>query len=192
MGAMEWTTGASASYSAYSPLQSTSYSYENPGIPDYHSNYLPTGETKEKLFNFGQINIDFFHYYFTAVIPDVAQSYCPAEYHSSSSSLVHQTGSLGCTGTSYSTSAKADMDASYSSYNNWTNGYNNYQYPTATAPPPPAAQAQYGPHQGPTMVLYPQLYSTVNQNQIHLHLHASDKLEQYFGPENSFTITAGE
>lgn len=31
------------------------------------------------------------------------------------------------------------------------------------------------------MVLYPQLYSTVNQNQIHLHLHGPppDKLEQY-------------
>lgn len=34
------------------------------------------------------------------------------------------------------------------------------------------------------MVLYPQLYSTVNQNQIHLHLHATatpDKIEQYLG-----------
>ena len=44
MGAVEWTTGGTASYSAYSPLQSTSYSYDNPSLPDYHSNYLPTGE----------------------------------------------------------------------------------------------------------------------------------------------------
>ena len=40
------------------------------------------------------------------------------------------------------------------------------------------------------MVLYPQLYSTVNQNQIHLHLHGTDKLEQYFGGENAFTISS--
>lgn len=41
------------------------------------------------------------------------------------------------------------------------------------------------------MVLYPQLYSTVNQNQIHLHLHGSDKLEQYFTtPENALTISS--
>lgn len=35
------------------------------------------------------------------------------------------------------------------------------------------------------MLLYPQVYSTVNQNQIHLHLHgaATDKLEQYLNPE---------
>lgn len=36
------------------------------------------------------------------------------------------------------------------------------------------------------MLLYPQVYSTVNQNQIHLHLHgtASDKLEQYLSPDS--------
>lgn len=36
------------------------------------------------------------------------------------------------------------------------------------------------------MVLYPHLYSTVNQNQIHFHLHGStDKLDQYFSGENA-------
>lgn len=36
------------------------------------------------------------------------------------------------------------------------------------------------------MLLYPQVYSTVNQNQIHLHLHgaATDKLEQYLSPDS--------
>ncbi len=41
------------------------------------------------------------------------------------------------------------------------------------------------------MVLYPHVYSTVNhQNQIHLHLHGTDKLEQYLGSENSLTISS--
>ena len=43
-------------------------------------------------------------------------------------------------------------------------------------PPPPAAPAPA------TMVLYPHLYSTVNQNQIHLHVHHTDlnrSVEQY-------------
>lgn len=64
------------------------------------------------------------------------------------------------------------------------NGYNGYQpYPCH----PPPAQPQYPPTTAPTpgqttMVVYPQLYSTVNQNQIHLHLHGSDRLvEQYLG-----------
>lgn len=36
----------------------------------------------------------------------------------------------------------------------------------------------------PTMVLYPHLYSTVNQNQIHLHLHGStEKIDQYLTPD---------
>jgi hypothetical protein len=41
------------------------------------------------------------------------------------------------------------------------------------------------------MVLYPHLYSTVNQNQIHLHLHGStDKLDQYFSSESPLTISS--
>lgn len=43
------------------------------------------------------------------------------------------------------------------------------------------------------MVLYPQLYSTVNQNQIHLHLHAtasSDKIEQYLGSATAMDVNA--
>jgi RUNX transcription factor Lozenge len=66
-------------------------------------------------------------------------------------------------------------------YNN-TYGYNSYQYscqpPAQTQYPPPPTV----PPGQPTMLLYPQVYSTVNQNQIHLHLHGSDKLvEQYLG-----------
>ncbi|XP_034656247.1 protein lozenge [Drosophila subobscura] len=79
-------------------------------------------------------------------------------------------------------------------YNNWSNGYNNYQYGSCTA-----ATAQYGgtgahaaappPPPPPPVVLYPQLYSTVNQNQIHLHLHSSEKLEQYLGSASDQQLT---
>lgn len=83
--------------------------------------------------------------------------------------------------------------------NNWSaNGYstyNNYQYNNvvtnnnlACAQP----QGGYLNPPGPTMVLYPHLYSTVNQNQIHFHLHGStDKLDQYFSGDSSLTISSG-
>jgi RUNX transcription factor Lozenge len=84
----------------------------------------------------------------------------------------------------------------------WTNemdqyNYGNYGYQYSACQP--AVQSQYtstAPPPQPTMVLYPQLYSTVNQNQIHLHLHGSEKLvEQYLGgasggqSDNSFTLS---
>lgn len=57
-----------------------------------------------------------------------------------------------------------------STYNNYYTAPNNNQQYNST----------------PTMVLYPSLYSTtVNQNQIHLHLHnnAAEKLDQYVPPD---------
>jgi hypothetical protein len=75
-------------------------------------------------------------------------------------------------------------------YPNWTNGYNNYQpYP----PPVPALPTAQSYTPAPAMVLYgPQLYSTVNQNQIHLHLHGAgpEKLEQYLDNFNIGSISA--
>ena len=63
------------------------------------------------------------------------------------------------------------------------NNYPNYYTSTTSnpsggsnpGPPPPQAPTQYLSNTAPppTMVLYPHLYSTVNQNQIHLHLHSS-------------------
>lgn len=182
IGASEWTgtynhNSAATSYPPYSPIQ-TPYSYDPQAIlsPEHHSNYhLP------------------------AVLPNesVGQTYCPSEYHSSSSALIpHQQGMLQCPTTYSSAKTTTEMEQ-YSSYNNWSNGYNNYNYtppcaPTVNpAPVPQTVQSQYAtPHAQPTMVLYPQLYSTVNQNQIHLHLHGTDKLEQYFGGENAFTISS--
>ncbi|XP_030379275.1 protein lozenge [Scaptodrosophila lebanonensis] len=98
----------------------------------------------------------------------------------------------------YGGGGKTDLDtlnAGYgtaTAYNNaWSNGYNNYQYGSCSA------TAQYGgahavaPPPPPPVVLYPQLYSTVNQNQIHLHLHSSEKLEQYLGSaDQQLTISS--
>lgn len=112
------------------------------------------------------------------------QSFCPTDYHTPT--IQSPTNSAVCS-SNYSKSTEIVdplSNAPYPSYNNWTNGYNNYQYNGCTP------QAQYPPHPAPTMVLYPQLYSTVNQNQIHLHLHGTDKIEQYLSPEHSLTISS--
>ena len=62
--------------------------------------------------------------------------------------------------------------------NNWgtnTTYPNNYNYYNT-----PNNNQQYTG----AMVLYPPLYSTVNQNQIHFHLHGStEKIDQYLGSE---------
>ncbi|XP_041765928.1 protein lozenge-like isoform X1 [Anopheles merus] len=61
---------------------------------------------------------------------------------------------------------------------------------TVAAPAPSSVPAPPPP---PPMVLCPQMFSTVNQNQIHVHLHGtgSDKFEHYFGAaDNGFTINS--
>lgn len=113
------------------------------------------------------------------VLPDVSQPYGSPEFPNASQSscsnpyptVKHQSTDL-------------DPAAAAYNYNNWSNGYNSAsgypQYGCNTQ------ATQYGPVPAPTMLLYPQVYSTVNQNQIHLHLHgaATDKLEQYLNPDN--------
>lgn len=138
---------------------------------------------------------------FFSVIPDM-QSFYPGDYHTSnhlapvmnSSALLPSSGTSPSNAITNSSSCLTkfnDIDpinSSYPTYNNWSNGYNNYQYQPAAAIQTPA-QAQYAtappppppPHGAPTMLIYPQVYSTVNQNQIHLHLHGSEKIEQYLG-----------
>lgn len=158
MGAAEWTGYNPAgpdtsSYTPYSPqLSSSAYGYDQSGISaETHANY-----------------------HLPAVLPQegVAQSYCPNEYATASNSLV-PSGMMG----SYP-SNKSEMEQYYP---NWSNGYNNYQ-PYPCPPPVPALPTAQSYTPTPAMVLYgPQLYSTVNQNQIHLHLHGTgpEKLEQY-------------
>ncbi|XP_028169816.1 protein lozenge-like isoform X2 [Ostrinia furnacalis] len=77
-------------------------------------------------------------------------------------------------------------DANY--YNSWptnTYNYNNYQYNNINNNP--ACLQSHTPYINPNpQMILPNLYSTVNQNQIHVHLHSSaDKhsLEQYIPSE---------
>lgn len=73
-------------------------------------------------------------------------------------------------------------------YNSWpanTYNYNNYQYNNINNNP--ACLQSHTPYINPNpQMILPNLYSTVNQNQIHVHLHSStDKhnLEQYIPSE---------
>ncbi|XP_050424613.1 protein lozenge-like isoform X3 [Adelges cooleyi] len=94
----------------------------------------------------------------------VPNEYCPTHPHQHQDLKViggnHQDADGG-----YYTSWPAPSEHHHPSYHH--HHYPPYQYNAAVSsepapvPPPP-----------PTMVLYPHLYSTVNQNQIHLHLHA--------------------
>lgn len=129
----------------------------------------------------------------TSVLPTVLPSdglpYSPSDYHCGSSAQ---------NASSYNGSQFTSLTPWPNEMEQYNYGYNGYQY---SCPPP--AQPQYPPTHGApaqaTMVLYPQLYSTVNQNQIHLHLHGSEKLvEQYLGgtgtslppDNNSFAVTS--
>lgn len=147
------------------------------------------------------------------VISEMQPFYSSADYHSSnhltpvvnSSSLIPSSGNSPTNTIPNSSSCLTkfnDIDATnptYSSYNNWSNGYNSYQYATPSAAAasiqtptqtqyPPAPQV---PHAAPAMLIYPQVYSTVNQNQIHLHLHGTEKIEQYLSSnENSLSLSS--
>jgi hypothetical protein len=74
-------------------------------------------------------------------------------------------------------------------YNSWpanTYNYNNYQYNNINNNP--SCLQSHTPYinPNPTQMILPNLYSTVNQNQIHVHLHSSAEkhnLEQYMQSE---------
>lgn len=122
----------------------------------------------------------------SAALPgDATSAYTPSDFHCGSSQAP----------------ATAYNGSQFTSLTNWSNeidqynyGYNGYQYsyqpptqpqyPPTVQPPPPPTQA--------TMVLCPQLYSTVNQNQIHLHLHGTEKFMEYLGNTNSTGFPAAE
>ncbi|EZA61532.1 Histone-lysine N-methyltransferase SETMAR [Ooceraea biroi] len=82
-------------------------------------------------------------------------------------------------------------------------GYHYSSWTPGPATPVPVASHNYNPnYQGyynnpsqnyispPPMVLYPQLYSTVNQNQIHLHLHGDLSDEQVTIAGGNLTISS--
>lgn len=70
--------------------------------------------------------------------------------------------------------------------NNYQSYPNYYNSPSNTSPQTPYLNPT------PSVVLYPHLYSTVNQNQIHLHLHGEKAAEslQCSGEELAATIVA--
>ncbi|XP_029717615.2 protein lozenge [Aedes albopictus] len=166
----DWPNGlnsssTSAYVSNYSPIQTT---------PPSYGGYDPCPMAEHPNYNL------------PAVLPDTAQTY--QDYYSippASGSTPHQAMSHGYV------SKTTDLDASYSSYSQWSNGYGSYPYNTPCPPPLPPPQPQY-PSTAPAMVLCPQMFSTVNQNQIHVHLHGtgSEKLEQYLGSDNGFSINS--
>uniref|UniRef100_A0A182QML3 Runt domain-containing protein n=1 Tax=Anopheles farauti TaxID=69004 RepID=A0A182QML3_9DIPT len=123
-------------------------------------------------------------------------------------------GSVGTGGSAYvgksSDLVEAGSYPSYPHHAQWTNGYHGgyhhhqYNHPVGSAPacasslavatqPPASFHTPAAPPPPPPMVLCPQMFSTVNQNQIHVHLHGtgSDKFEHYFGSaDNGFTINS--
>uniref|UniRef100_A0A336KDR2 CSON008731 protein n=1 Tax=Culicoides sonorensis TaxID=179676 RepID=A0A336KDR2_CULSO len=164
--ASDWTGYTStAPYSYPAPYPG----YENPIIDP--SNYIPT------------------------VIPGASDSpYTTPEYpiSNTSSALVHPQSSvpsISSCSNSYPTVKQPELVDSTYGYNNWSN-YNFPQYA-------PCTQTQYMtpvPHAPvPPVVVYPQVHSIVNQNQIHLHLHgaSTDKLDQFLGSENALMLGSG-
>ncbi|XP_050328808.1 protein lozenge isoform X1 [Bactrocera neohumeralis] len=79
------------------------------------------------------------------------------------------------------------LNNTYPTYNNFANGYNNYNYSSC------AAQGGGYPGQAaPTMVLCPKFYShTVNQNEIHVHVHDNSLISSLTGYRSSIEIGIG-
>ncbi|XP_064556046.1 protein lozenge-like [Drosophila montana] len=132
--------------------------------------------------------LDAGNYHISSVLPDM-HGFSADPYQTAAAS-----GYCGTSSKSDLESINASYGATPAAYNNpaaWSNGYNNYQYGSCSA-----TAAQYGGAGAhatappPPVVLYPQLYSTVNQNQIHLHLHSSEKLEQYLATDQQLTISS--
>ncbi|KAM7349118.1 lozenge isoform 2-T2 [Cochliomyia hominivorax] len=184
MGATEWTGYSSSMPSA----SSTSF---------HHPHHLPpqplppsaasAAATNSAYSSYDTLSTDPTNLHLPTVLTEM-QPYCPTTDYHHGAIVPHVQAPL-CS-PNYTTpkneydSYNAAAAAGYSSYNNWPNGYNNYQYGSC------AGQPQYSAHTAHTMVLYPQLISTFNQNEIHLHLHGTDKIEQYLGGENALTISS--
>ncbi|XP_065163628.1 protein lozenge-like isoform X2 [Atheta coriaria] len=150
----------SSAYSAYSP----------PQPPGYYDPHQDAGSQTLHL---------------PAVLPEVSQT----EYINTS---------LTSPTTPMFNSVKADLDPMVgasprynesSGYypNNWTPHNTNYaNYPSYYNAP--NNNQQYG--NAPHMVLYPHIYPTVNQNQIHVHLHgpATDKIFDNFSVHDGLAL----
>ncbi|KAJ9577934.1 hypothetical protein L9F63_025205, partial [Diploptera punctata] len=191
-----YSSAGPSPYSSYSPLQPPSFSYPcstELGVPGSTLDPTSMGHLPTVLSD---------HTGGGGGGSDYVSPPGPGELDSmscSSSSLLGVSGTapgLNCGGTTYhhpSPGSWSSHQSSAASVGNFHhphphhphhNNYPNYYTSTTSnasggsnpGPPPPQAPAQYLSNTAappPTMVLYPHLYSTVNQNQIHLHLHSS-------------------
>ncbi|XP_017473902.1 PREDICTED: protein lozenge-like [Rhagoletis zephyria] len=182
MGATDWTTGyASTSPGAYSGYRTHPNSYQYP-----HPTQPAAATTNLSHYGYDTsvpppLAVEHPNLHVPSMLTDMS-ALCPTSDYShsgmtaSASSFVPHAQAPICSPTHYG-GCKSEMESlnpTYSSYNSFANGYSNYNYSSC------AAQGAAYPGQTPhTMVLYPQLYSTVNQNQIHVHVH-----------ENSLTISS--
>ncbi|XP_065364861.1 protein lozenge [Calliphora vicina] len=185
MGAAEWT-GYSSSMTSASAYSSFHHPHHLPPPPPPPS-AATAAATNSAYTGYESLTTDPANLHLPTVLTDM-QPYCAtSDYHPGA--IVPHVQPPICS-PNYSSAPKNEYDsynaaaAGYSSYSNWSNGYNNYQYGSC------AGQPQYSAHAAHTMVLYPQLISTYNQNEIHLHLHGTDKIEQYLGGENALTISS--
>ncbi|XP_036319605.1 protein lozenge isoform X1 [Rhagoletis pomonella] len=182
MGATDWTTGyASTSPGAYSGYRTHPNSYQYP-----HPTQPAAATTNLSHYGYDTsvpppLAVEHPNLHVPSMLTDMS-ALCPTSDYShsgmtaSAGSFVPHAQAPICSPTHYG-GCKSEMESlnpTYSSYNSFANGYSNYNYSSC------AAQGAAYPGQTPhTMVLYPQLYSTVNQNQIHVHVH-----------ENSLTISS--
>ncbi|KAM3965691.1 runt-related transcription factor 3 [Aphomia sociella] len=159
LGASEWNTGYPSTatvYPSYGALQPSYYK------PDPAAIHIPT------------------------VLPDIHSEY--GGYQSSTAGFKGSPGGTGpaITDLNATTVPAQRYDSTY--YNTWptnTYNYNNYQYNNINNNT--ACLQSHTPYINPNpQMIMPNLYSTVNQNQIHVHLHSSiDKhnLDQYIPSE---------
>lgn len=184
MGAAEWTGYPSS----MSTASTTSFHHPHHLAPQPLPPSAATAAASNSAYpSYDTLPSDPTNLHLPTVLTEM-QTYCPTSDYHHGAIVPHVQAPL-CS-PNYSTpkneydSYNAAAASNYSSYNNWPNGYNNYQYGSC------AGQPQYSAHTAHTMVLYPQLISTFNQNEIHLHLHGTEKIEQYFGGENALTISS--
>ncbi|KAJ2945713.1 hypothetical protein O0L34_g555 [Tuta absoluta] len=160
LGASEWNTGypsTAAVYPAYGALQ-----------PPY---YKPESTL-----------------HLTSVLPD-PHPLNHSGYSGFQPSTPTYKGSPSGASTALTELSTSDQRYDPNYYNTWSNNtynYNNYQYNNINNNP--ACIQSHATYMNPNIpnpqMILPNLYSTVNQNQIHVHLHSSDKhLEQYMPSE---------
>ncbi|XP_011181669.2 protein lozenge isoform X2 [Zeugodacus cucurbitae] len=187
MGAADWTTGYSSSaytpYRHHNPYQyphHTATAAASTNLP--HCGYDPTVPTPFTT-DHGLTAVPSMLTDMTSLCeyPHSGMAAAPGAY------MPHAQPPI-CSPNHYDT-GKAELETlntTYPTYNNFTNGYNNYSSCAAQGGPGYPCQA------APTMVLCPKFYShTVNQNEIHVHVHDNSLISSLTGYRSSIEIGIG-